>query len=164
MVYDARVVLKKSTGERIVPLSGFFTGPGMTVMEADEILTEIQLESPPPYSGAGYINLGVRKAQDCNLVNVAAFITLDSPDGVIRTARIVMGCVGPTHLRAPSAEKILMGEKPGQDLFEKAGEAARNDCTPILDFRGSAEYRRAMVGVLTKRTLEIAHKEMRSNS
>ncbi len=70
-----------------------------------------------------------------------------------------MGCVGPTHLRAPSAEKVLIGEKPSEALFEKAGDAAMGDCTPIDDFRGSAQYKNAMVGVLTKRTLGIAFKE-----
>ena len=67
-----------------------------------------------------------------------------------------MGSVGPTPLRATSAEAVLIGRKPDEHLFRKAGEAARQDCTPIDDFRGLASYRKAMVGVLTKRTLDIA--------
>jgi len=160
MAYDAKVILQKSTGQRTVGLNDFFKGPGLTEMRPDEILTQIQIDAPPPCSGCGYINLGVRKAQDCNLVNVASFMSLDAPDGVIQTARIIMGCVGPTHLRARSAEKMLMGEKPSEALFVKAGEAAMGDCSPIDDFRGSAEYKKAMVGVLTKRTLGIAWKTM----
>ncbi|QTA92902.1 FAD binding domain-containing protein [Desulfonema magnum] len=159
MVYDAKVVLTKSSGEREVSLDSFFKGPGVTEIQPDEILTEIRVDVPPPHAGAGYINLGIRQAQDCNLVNVASYIALDGPDGTIQSARVVMGCVGPTHLRASSAEKLLIGEKPSDELFEKAGEAAMGDCTPIDDFRGSAQYKKAMVGVLTKRTLGIALKE-----
>ncbi len=159
MAYGAKVVLKKRSGERAVSLNNFFKGPGLTELQPDEILTEIQIPTPPPHAGAGYINLGIRMAQDCNLVNVASFIAMDGPDGVITSARIVMGCVGPIHLRAPSAEKCLIGEKPSESLFAKAGDAATGDCTPIDDFRGAAAYKKAMTGVLTKRTLGIAHKE-----
>lgn len=155
--YGATVVLVSSKGEREVPLGNFFKGPGFTDLRPEEILTKINVPTPRDGEGAGYINMGVRKAQDCNIVNVASFIALDEKDGSIRKARIVMGSVGPTPLRAASAEAVLLGEKPDEALFLKAGEAARRDCTPIDDFRGAASYRKAMVGVLTKRTLEIAH-------
>jgi carbon-monoxide dehydrogenase medium subunit len=91
-------------------------------------------------------------------VNVASFIALGA-DGAIQTARIVMGCVGPIPLRATSAEKLLIGQKPDTALFSRVGEAACSDCTPIDDFRGSAAYKRDMVGVLTRRTLEIAYRQ-----
>jgi CO/xanthine dehydrogenase FAD-binding subunit len=158
IAYGATVSLKSSKGEREIPLGGLFKGPGFTDIGADEVLTQVKVPAPKDGEGAGYINLGVRKAQDCNVVNVASFIALDK-DGTIKTARIVMGSVGPTPLRAGSAEKALLGEKPSEALFLKAGEAARQDCTPIDDFRGAASYRKAMVGVLTKRTLDIAHRQ-----
>ena len=160
MVYGTTLVLEGSAGRREMAIGDFFKGPGMTALAPGEIISEIRVDVPGPLSGAGYINIGVRKSQDCNIVNVAAFITLDSAGGAITEARIAMGCVGPTHLRAPSAEKALMGEKPSEALFAAAGEAATRDCRPILDFRGSAEYRRAMVGVLTQRTLSVAHREI----
>jgi CO/xanthine dehydrogenase FAD-binding subunit len=160
MVYGTTLVLTGSQGRREMPIGDFFKGPGMTALAPSEIISEIRVDLPGPLSGAGYINIGVRKSQDCNIVNVAAFITLDAPEGAITEARIAMGCVGPTHLRAPSAEKVLLGEKPSEALFALAGDAATRDCRPILDFRGSAEYRRAMVGVLTQRTLSVAHREI----
>jgi carbon-monoxide dehydrogenase medium subunit len=162
MAYGAKVILKSSTGERIVSLDDFFMGPGFTKIGPNEILTEIRLDSPPALSGAGYINLGIRKAQDCNIVNVASYIALNDPEGDIQTARIVMGCVGPIPLRAISAEKTLTGEKPSETLFMKAGEAAMEDCAPIDDFRGSAVYKKSMIGVLTKKTLEIAYNEAKN--
>jgi carbon-monoxide dehydrogenase medium subunit len=155
MAYGAQVVLSSLSGERTVSLDQFFLGPGFTAMKPDEILSEIQVPPLPLLSGAGYINIGVRKGQDCNLVNVASFIALDA-DGIIQNARIVMGCVGPIPLRAHSAEKILIGQKAENALFSRAGAAASSDSTPIDDFRGTAAYKKEMVGVLTRRTLDIA--------
>ena len=159
IAYGATAVLQNSKGEREVPLNTFFKGPGFTEIGVDEILTEIRVPVPCDGQGAAYINLGTRKACDCNIVNVASFIALNAKDGCIEKARIVMGSVGPTPLRAKSAEKLLLGEKPENDLFLKAAEAARQDCTPIDDFRGSASYRKAMTGVLTKRTLDNAYRQ-----
>jgi carbon-monoxide dehydrogenase medium subunit len=159
IAYNAAVVLESSKGKREVALNDFFKGPGFTEAGVDEVLTEVRVPVPTDGQGAGYINLGVRKAQDCNVVNVASFVALDEKDGRISQTRIVMGSVGPTPLRATSAEAVLMGAKPDEALFLKAGEAARQDCTPIDDFRGAASYRKAMVGLLTKRTLEIAHRQ-----
>lgn len=159
IAYGATVMLQGSKGKREILLGDFFKGPGFTEMSPEEILTQISIPVPKAGEGAGYINLGVRKAQDCNLVNVASFVALDEKDGSISKARIVMGSVGPTPLRAKSAEAVLKGQKPDENLFRKAGEVARQDCTPIDDFRGQASYRKAMVGVLTKRTLDIAHQQ-----
>jgi CO/xanthine dehydrogenase FAD-binding subunit len=157
IAYGATVVLENNKGKREIALQDFFKGPGFTEVGLGEVLTEVRVPIPGDGQGAGYINLGVRKAQDCNVVNVASFIALDDKEGRIKQARVVMGSVGPTPLRAPSAEAVLMGEKPDEALFLKAGEAARRDCTPIDDFRGAASYRKAMVGLLTKRTLTIAY-------
>jgi carbon-monoxide dehydrogenase medium subunit len=162
MVYDAELILTGPSGDRRVPIADFFKGPGLTAARADEVITAIVIEIPRGYSGAGYLNLGVRKAQDCNIVNVASFLELDDKAERIRTARIALGSVGPMPLRSVQAEKVLTGKKPDARLFEQAAEAASRDCTPILDFRGSAEYRRAMVKVLTKRTLTMALAEARS--
>jgi carbon-monoxide dehydrogenase medium subunit len=159
IAYGATAVLESRRGKREIALNDFFKGPGFTEIDVDEILTEVRVPTPGDGQGAGYINLGVRKAQDCNVVNVASFIALDDQDGSIKQARIVMGSVGPTPLRAKTAEGVLIGEKPDAALFLKAGEVARKDCTPIDDFRGAASYRKAMVGILTKRTLEIAHRQ-----
>jgi carbon-monoxide dehydrogenase medium subunit len=159
MAYGAQVVLKKSSGERTVSLDDFFRGPGQTVIEPDEILTGIVLETPPSYSGSAYIKLGLRKALEISLVNVAAFISLDDQNGPIKMSRIVLGAVAPVPIRATAAEQVLLAEKPGDDLFKRAGEAAAGDSKPIDDFRGSAEYRRAMVEVLTQRALNMAYDE-----
>lgn len=159
MVYGASIVLKKERGERIIPLEEFFKGPGQTIIEPEEILCSIILKEPPPYSGGGYVKLGVRKALEISLVNVAAFLVLDGPNGPVKEARIVLGAVAPIPTRSPSAEAILMGERPDDELFERAGIAASTDAKPIDDFRASAEYRREMVTVLAKRAMRLAYEE-----
>ncbi|MBI9086719.1 MAG: xanthine dehydrogenase family protein subunit M [Desulfobacterales bacterium] len=162
MAYGASVVLMGSETERTVLLDDFFKGPGLTVVKPGECITEIRVPKPPEGAGAGYINLGVRKSQDCNIVNVASYLALNG-DGSIAEARVVMGSVGPTPLHATSAEALLKGEFPDEALFARAGEAAAGDSTPILDFRGSAQYRRDMVAVLARRTLALALKEAHSS-
>jgi CO/xanthine dehydrogenase FAD-binding subunit len=143
-------------------MDDFFLGVGKTILNDDEILSAFILNNLPPYSGSAYIKLGTRKALEISLVNVAAVITLEKPDGPIADARIVMGAVGPVPLRARTAEKALIGEKPGPGVFAKAAEAAAyKDCSPIDDFRGSAEYRRDMVKVLTERALKKALNDIR---
>lgn len=161
MAYGAKVVLKHASGKRTLSLDGFFKGPGETVMGPAEILYQVVVDRPPPHSGAGYLKLGLRKALEISMVNVASFIELDRPDGVIRSARIVLGAVAPIPMRAPAAEKVLVGEKPSRALFAFAGETAAKESRPIDDFRGSADYRRAMVAILTRRTLETALKQAR---
>jgi carbon-monoxide dehydrogenase medium subunit len=156
MAYGARVVLKSASGERIVPLDEFFLGPGRTSMGPEEVLSEVLLERPASCYGAAYVKLGVRRTLEISIVNAAAFIALDSPDGRINEARIVLGAVAPFPMRALSAEKLLIGEKPSEDLFARAAREAAGDSRPIDDFRGSAEYRRDMVEVLARRTMNTA--------
>ena len=156
MAFGAWVLLKSTSGERKVRLDEFFLGPGLTVMKPDEILTKVVIEKPPSCSGSGYIKLGRRRALEISIVSVAAFVSLDGPGGVVRSAGIVLGAVAPKPLRAESAERILVGEKPRTGLFHEAGEAAARESMPIDDFRGSVAYRRAMVSVLTERALRQA--------
>jgi carbon-monoxide dehydrogenase medium subunit len=163
MAYDARVVLISLAGEREIPLDTFFLGPGKTAIHQDEILAEIRFDYPLPHSGSAYIKMGTRKTHEIGLLSVAAFLSLDRPNGVIQKARIVLGAVAPVPLRATSADELLMGHKPDDRLFARAGETAAQDSKPIDDFRGSAEYRREMVKVLTKRALEQAFQEARTH-
>ena len=162
MAYGAAVVLYSVGGVRSVPLDLFFIGPGKTAVRDDELLTEIVLDSPPPHSGCGYIKLCARRTLEIGLVNVAAFLTLEGPGGPIRNARIVLGSVAPVPMRARSAERKVLGERPSESLFMQAGEAAAKESRPIDDFRASAEFRREMVKVLTGRALEAAIQEAES--
>ncbi len=154
MVYGARVMLRSLAGPRSIPLDEFFKGPGETTAEPSEILESVQLDTPPARSGAAYLKLGVRQTLEISIVNAAAFLALDGDR--IQSARVVLGAVAPTPMRAPSAEKALTGQKPSAEVFARAAQEAARDARPIDDFRASADYRRHMVIVLTRRALETA--------
>jgi carbon-monoxide dehydrogenase medium subunit len=156
MAYGASVTLQSAQDQRLVSLDQFFLGPGRTVMKPAEILTRIVIEIPPAFSGSSYIKLGTRRALEISIVSVASFLALERPGGRIQSARIVLGAVAPVPLRARDAENALIGEIPSRSLFGKAGEAAARESKPIDDHRGTAEYRRDMVGVLTQKTLQVA--------
>ncbi len=157
LIYKAVVLLESLDGKREIPIEEFFKGPGKTDMKVDEILTGFRLPTPPAHSGAHYIQLGKRKSSEINVVNVASFLEFDPKTKKILNTRIALGSVAATPIRALKAEALLKDKIAEEASFYKAGEIARTeDCKPIDDFRGSAAYRRAMVGVLTKRTLATA--------
>ncbi len=155
LVYDAQVVLKCLASERVVPLDVFFTAPGKTILTAEEMMTEIRIPLLPESTGTKFLKLGKRKAMSISVVSVAARITLDG-QGTISLARIALGSVAPTPVRATSAESGLANSRPNHQVFTQAGEIAASESSPISDIRGSASYRRAMVAVLTRRALSDA--------
>lgn len=160
MAYGASVILRSPSGERSIPLDEFFKGPGATVAEPTEIMESVHLDSPPAQSGAAYLKLGIRQTLEISIVNVAAFLALDGD--MIQSARVVLGSVAPMPIRAPSAEKALIGRNASPDIFAKASQEAARDARPIDDFRASAEYRRDMVAVLARRVLETAFERARA--
>jgi carbon-monoxide dehydrogenase medium subunit len=156
MVLDASLKLKSASGERDVSVNEFFRGPGETVIEPNELLVSIHVETPPPWSGGSYIKLGARKTLEISMVNVATKLTLQSADGPIVDAKIALGAVAPTPVRAHASEELLKGAMPSQELFQQAGEVGVGMCSPITDHRGTLEYRCMMIEVLIKRSLGLA--------
>lgn len=151
----AEVRIAGLKGERMSPLEGFFTAPGETIMASDEVLTEIFVPDQPRRTGAVFLKFSLRK-KDLAVVSVAAVITLDSENGVCRDARVVLGSVAPTVIRARSAEERLKGRSPNEGILRDASELAAKEARPISDVRGSAAYRIELVKVLTRRTVRDA--------
>ncbi len=150
---NASVKIVEYAGERIVPLEEFICGPGKTLIKRDEILAEVIIPDQAA-TGSTYIKFGLRKSGALAVVGVAVVVTVQ--DGVLVDARIVMGAVAPVPLRAKDAESILKGQVITDALLERAADAAAAECRPITDQRGSAEYRREMIRVLTRRALRKA--------
>lgn len=150
---NASVHIVGVKGERSMLLEDFFVGPNKTVLQPDEILVDITIPDQPT-TGSNYIKFGLRKAGALAVAGVASSVTMKGE--VIEDARIVMGAVAPTPLRAREAESFLRGKKASQELLEEAGKIAAGESKPISDIRGSAEYRRNLVYVLTKRSLKAA--------
>jgi len=154
IAHDARVRLVGPAGERIVSLAEFFTGPGRTVRRTNELLTEIQVPTPRPHAGAAYIKHSPRRAMDLAVVGVAAALALE--DGICRGVRIALGAVAPTPRLAVRAGAVLEGWEATAERLEEAGRVAASECGPISDVRGSADYRREMIRVNTRRALRQA--------
>lgn len=138
-------------GEKIVSLEEFFTGPGCIVCEPGELLVEIQVPVPPPGTKGVYLKHG-RSAIDLATVGVAVIMTME-PGAVCRDVKIVLGAVAPTPMRARKAEEVLRGKKVDPALIEKSAQAAADEARPITDVRASAEYRKEMVKVYTRRAI-----------
>jgi len=148
---SARARIIGPGGERLVSLEDFFTGPGETVLKAGELLLEIQVPVPPPGTKGVYLKHG-RSAVDLATVGVAVVMALES-GGVCRDVKIVLGAVAPTPMRAKKAEEILRGKKVEPALIEEAAQVASGEAQPITDVRASAEYRKEMVKVFTRRAI-----------
>ncbi len=152
LVAGAQVDIASADGNRTVPINELFTGPGQTVLKPGEIITHFRL--PSPASGSHYIKHKIREVMDLAFIGVASAVNLDS--GTITEARIGLAAVAPTPIRATEAENLLKGQELTPELLEQVGEAAAAATSPISDLRCSAEHRREMVNVLTKRTLQLA--------
>ncbi len=150
-----KLTLTRPSGLRVVPAEDFPRGPGLSVIEPDEILTEIHYPPPLPYSGSAYYKLANRKALEISMVGVAVWMALESPDGPVKDIRVALGAVGPTPILAESVKKVLIGKIPDESILMKAAKAAAGDARPIDDHRGSAWYRVMMVELLTLRLLRI---------
>lgn len=151
----AQLKLVSADSDRIVNIEDFVTGPGETVIEPDEILTEIRFKTADENTISAFYKLANRKALEISIVNVAVSMTLDNA-GKIADGRIVMGAVGPTPVIAVKAMMFLQGESPSEEKFAEAGKIAAAEARPINDHRGSLIYRREMVEALVRRTLKRA--------
>ncbi|MCC7354855.1 MAG: FAD binding domain-containing protein, partial [Anaerolineae bacterium] len=150
LALDAEAVIFGPRGQRIVPLTGFFTGPGKTVLGPGEILTAVHVPFPPRGCAGRYLKLGRTRIGDIAVIGVAV---LGYPHGANPSGtawRIALGAVAPTPLRAPRAEAILAAATD-EAAVEMAALAAMETARPIDDIRASAAYRRAMVRALTRR-------------
>lgn len=150
MALDASVVLRSVRGERSIPLSAFYTGVRRTVMAPDEILTGITFPALDANARGMFIKLGLRKFQAIAVVNVAVIVGAGD-------ARIALGSVAPTIVRAAEAERYLQDRSLDEHTIETAARLASQVATPIDDIRGTAEYRREVTYVITRRALEAIH-------
>ena len=161
MALGASAEAADANGTRRLPVDQLFLGPGRTALRDGELLTAVLVPALPARASSSFQRC-VRTAMDIAVVNCAAFVRLNA-DGSVADARIALGAVGPTPLRAASAEERLRGQHPEPDLAAEAAECAATDAQPIDDVRAGADYRRQMVRVLTRRALEEAFQRARGD-
>jgi carbon-monoxide dehydrogenase medium subunit len=150
----ASVVVVGPKGERVIPIDELFVDTFTTSLAEDEILTEIRIPKPVARSGGAYVKLE-RKVGDFAIAGAAVYLTLDA-GGKVATAGIALTNVGPTAIRAKSAEALLVGNAPDAKAIAAAAAAAAKGCQPVSDLRGPAEYKRDVTRVLTDRAINIA--------
>jgi CO/xanthine dehydrogenase FAD-binding subunit len=152
IVLGANLKLLGPKGERILPVESFFVSPGVSALEAGELAIEVRIPDPPADTGAVYLKHSIRSAMDLSVVSVAALVSFDKD--ICRDARICLGTMGPTPLRAKLAEDYLKGKTLDQGLIEEIARIAPRECSPRSSIRASAGYRREIAGVLTARALK----------
>jgi len=158
----ARVEIRGAVGGREVPVEDFFRDYYESALEPGEVVTGVVVPRCPAASGVAYVKFLPRTADDYATVAVAATVSLQ-PDGQrCREARIALGSVGVTPLRARAAEALLAGHPFGLDLLRSAGESIKNAVDPLSDHRGSAAYKREMASVMAGRALTQAWEAARA--
>jgi len=150
---DAEVTCVGPEGERRLPLDGFASAPGVTARRADELVTRVRFASLPPRSATAFLKAGRRRAMEISVVCVAVRLTLDASLERCVAARVALGAVAPTTLRARSAERVLGGQSLTERVLADAGRAAAAEARPISDVRASARYRALLIETLVPRAL-----------
>jgi carbon-monoxide dehydrogenase medium subunit len=151
---EARVKISSRRGEREVPVEHFFTGIFETVLAPDELVTAIIIPKQPLGAGSAFIKFVPATCDDYPTVSVATRITIKN--GAVTGARIGLGAVGTTPVRANKAELALIGMKTNESSYKDVAELATRELEPLADFRGSSEYKRNMAAVHVRRALATA--------
>jgi carbon-monoxide dehydrogenase medium subunit len=151
MALDAKLTLKSTRGERVVPLAEFYTGVRRTVLAPDEMITDIAFMGLTETQPSFFIKTALRKAQAISVINIS--VILDLAGETISQARITLGAAAPTIIHAEEAEAFLKGKDLSEDVIAEAGKLTAQAAQPISDIRGSAEYRDYMIGVIARRAL-----------
>lgn len=176
MVFNTQVKIRGPRGERTLLLEQFFIKPGKTALQQDEILVELIIPSLPPHSGSCYKKVARREAMEISMLGIAMMLAVETADAAplkealashacleklydaldqseiyCREARLSLGVVAPTPIRAKSAEAVLEGVRLSTGILLEAGEKASKEAKPRDTMRGAAWFRTEMVRVLPKR-------------
>jgi len=156
IAHQAVAVIAGPQGTREVPIESFCTGPGRTVLGPGELLVRLRLPPPRPRSAGRYLRFIPRNEMDIAVVGVGVTLALDDSRQRCVAARVALAAVAPTPLFVPEAGAALVNGPLTETHFQRAADLARAAARPISDMRGDADYRRHLVGVLTRRALQGA--------
>jgi carbon-monoxide dehydrogenase medium subunit len=154
LALGAEIVARGPSGQRTIPITSFFTGPFETALRPGELVVEVRIPSPPPRSGGAYFKLE-RKVGDFATAAVAVQLTLRA-DRTCERAGIGLTNVGLTPIKATQAEATLRGQRLDDAAIARAARLASDASEPAADLRGSVEYKKDLVRVLTARALRKA--------
>jgi carbon-monoxide dehydrogenase medium subunit len=151
LALDGEAIVRSRERERVVPLTGFFSGPGQTVLGPGELLVGVRCCAVPAQERTAHIKLERRSTFALSILSVAVRLALEG--GLVRVARIALGAAAPTPLRATRTEQLLTGRPLDEEALEAAAREVADEIRPRSSARASAEYRRDLAGVLLKRAL-----------
>lgn len=160
LAQGAKILVQGSNKDRVIKIDDFFLGVKKTSLEPGEIVTGIVIPPLAENESAAYIKHAVRKAMDLAIIGVAVKIRVEK--GICTDAKVALGAVAATPIRAPRAEEALIGNALTEEVIVKASEEAMNSCHPISDIRASAEYRKDMIRVFTKRAIKQAMERLQN--
>jgi len=152
MAYGATAIITDGLHDHAVPLEDFFRGPGQTVIERGELLTEIHIPAPQNPCFAIYLK-ACRSRMDIALVGVGLVVIFDPDAGVCRDMRLALGAVAPTPICVTGVKEIAVGARLNDTVIERVTQAADEAASPISDVRSSAAYRRILIEALTREAL-----------
>jgi len=149
LVMDAKLLLGRAGGKRVVAMKDFFIGPGKTMLQPDEIIIEIYV---PSFKGRTiFLKLGRRKAMTLSVANVA--VRLEMAGDTCNEVRIAMGAMSPVPMRCTRAEEMLKGRILDKALVNKSATEAVAETNPIDDQRATAWYRKKAGAALVAKAL-----------
>ena len=155
LVLNATLVTAGAHGNRKIPIENFFKGANYMALNPNEILQEILIPFGSEKSGSSFLKLSRQQtAIDMAIVNVATSVSCEN--GHCQTVRIALGSVGPIPFRAKKAESLLTGSEFNEDVIQQAAATAAEEAKPIDDVRATSAYRKKMVAVLVRRSLETS--------
>lgn len=149
-VLQAEVELRASASVRILPIAEFICGPRQTQLQPGEIISAVILPKSPDFNIQHFEKVGLRKALACSVVNLAALLKV-SPEGIVESARLAWGSIGPTVVTSVACEELLIGTKLTPETLDAAAVMIRQEVSPIDDVRADAVYRRCVSGNLLLR-------------
>lgn len=160
LAMGAQIVAVGPNGSRTISAKDFFLDRFTTALTHDELVTEVRIPKTRVGSGGAYLKLE-RRVGDYAIVGVAAYVEVDD-DGICRRAGIGLTSAAPKPIKAEKAESWLLGKNlSDESVIAEAASLARDASSPISDIRGPAEYKKAMVKVLTHRALRLAYRRAR---
>ncbi len=156
IAHNATAIVAGPAGRREVAVEDFCVAPGQTQLEQGEFLVELRIPAPRAGYGAAYQRFIPRNEMDIAVVGIGASVQLNAAGDQFESARIALAAVAPTPLFVAEAGDSLAGKAVNAEAIEEAAEIAQAAARPISDMRGTAQFRKHLVGVLTRRTLTAA--------
>lgn len=161
IVHNTMCVIAGPKGSREISVDQFCVSPGKNVLDEGEFLVSLKIPLPDSGFGAAYERFIPRNEMDIAVAAVGSSVVLDG--GKIIDSKIALAAVGPTPIYANKASEFLLGKDGSDDNLDQASQIAQDSCSPITDMRGDVEFRKHLIGVLTRRTLDLALKRAGGN-